>query len=1052
MGQISSSIGLVSGINSADIIDQLISIESRPRQLVEQRNTVLESQRVAFQDVNANLLAVKATTSRFTAESVFSATTASSSNESVLAVSSREGAVPGNYTFRVGQLVSSQQTITNGFADRTGTSVAPNGGTLTFDRGDARLDSVTKLANLNGGEGIERGLIRITDRAGNTGVIDLSAAVTINDVTDAINRATGVNVIAQAEGDRLTLTDATGSTLQDLVVADIGLSTTASSLGIAGSASADLDGDDNTLTGTNINTLGGSTVLAALNDGNGVRTAAGSDFTITTGTGTFGIDLSEANVLQDVFDAIETATAGDVTVSTDANGTALQLTSASGSIAFTAGSSLALQDLGLDRSTISGGTATGDRPIAEINSKLLRSLQGGTGIGGIVGEGQVILTADTRLDDLFQGDGVQTNNLPLNRDLTIFASDNTTGVGISVDQYNTVGEFITAVETLTGGDITVAINSNNTLTFTDNTNGPNNFRIVDENISQAATSLGIAIDTTESSVTSLNLDPNGIPPTNAQVSVTNAAGTTANLDLGAARSVTDILDAFNNAGLGLSASVNAAGNGLEISDNSVGAGSLTISDLSGTAAAQLGIVGSFADGVADTGSLDRQYITEATTLDALDVARGRFRITDSTGQGATVDLTQGDENTIQDVISEINSRGLAINARINDAGNGIILEDTGPGTLAITVEDSGSTTAADLNLLGSASAPGASIDGSFRQTITLEATDTLDDVALKITNANVGVNASVIDDGSLGNPYRLALAAENTGTAGAFVFDDGGLGLGQSNLSDAQDAVAFFGGADPADALVITSTSNTLDAVLPGVTIDLLATSDQPVQITISQDNNSLITAASDFVNAFNSAADTLDQYDSYDAENEVRGLLLGDSTIASVRSSLFNSVIGFNQELTGQFQSLSQVGIRVGPGARLQFDQNTFTQALAEDRDAVEALFTFQQFDTDPVTGEEDRNTVIARGVGVELDELLDRLTRTGDGVVDAALDRLDDQIELNNDRIDSLNDRLDASRARLEAEFAALESALAGLQDQSAALATISSIAPPAPASNAG
>ncbi|MEM6392584.1 MAG: flagellar filament capping protein FliD [Planctomycetota bacterium] len=1041
MGQISSSVGLVSGINSADIIDQLIAIESRPRQIVEQRNTVLESQRVAFQDVNANLLAVKSTTARFTTESVFSATTATSSNESVIAVSSREGAVPGNYTFRVGQLVSSQQTITNGFADRTGTPVAPNGGTLTFDRGDARLDSVTQLANLNGGQGIERGLIRITDRAGNTDVIDLSAAVTVNDVTDAINRATGVNVIAQADGDRLTLTDATGSTLQDLVVADIGLSTTATSLGIAGSATADLDGDDNTLTGTNINTLGGDTVLAALNDGNGIRTAAGSDFSITTGAGTFGIDLSQANTLQDVFDAIEAATAGDVTASTNADGTALQLTAASGSISFTAGSSLALQDLGLDRSTIAGGTATGGRPVAEINSKLLRSLQGGTGIGGIVGEGTVPVTAATNLADLFQGDGVSTNGLGTLRDLTIFARDDaTTGYAVNLDTLTTVGDLIDIVDDRTDGRVTVSINPDNTLTFTDNTGGTENLRIVNENGSQGGTDLGIIVDDAVSSVTTVDLNPTGTPPTNAQITVTNAAGTTANIDLGGARSVTDLLDAFNDAGLNLSASLNAAGNGLEITDNSVGGGSLTIADLSGNAAQQLGIQGTFADGVADTGSLDRQYITEATTLDSLDVARGRFRIIDSTGQGATVDLTQGDENTIQDVINEINSRGLAINARINDAGNGILLEDTGPGTFAISVEDSGSTTAADLNLLGSAANPGGSIDGSFRQTITLEATDTLDDVALKIANADVGVTASVIDDGSLGNPYRLALAAQNTGTAGAFVFDDGGLGLGQSNLSEAQDAVAFFGGADPADALVITSTSNTLDAVLPGVTIDLLATSDQPVQITISQDNESLITAASDFVNAFNSAADTLDQYDSYDAENEVRGLLLGDSTIANVRSSMFNSVIGFNQELTGQFQSLSQVGISVGPGARLQFDQNAFTEALAEDRDAVEALFTFQQFAVDPETGEEDRDTVIARGVGVELDELFDRFTRTGDGVVDGALDRLDDQIELNNDRIDDLNARLDASRARLEAEFAAMESALAGLQDQSNALASLS------------
>ena len=37
MGRISSGVGLVSGINSAQIIEQLISLEARPKQLIQTR-------------------------------------------------------------------------------------------------------------------------------------------------------------------------------------------------------------------------------------------------------------------------------------------------------------------------------------------------------------------------------------------------------------------------------------------------------------------------------------------------------------------------------------------------------------------------------------------------------------------------------------------------------------------------------------------------------------------------------------------------------------------------------------------------------------------------------------------------------------------------------------------------------------------------------------------------------------------------------------------------------------------------------------------------------
>ena len=1049
MGQITTGVGLVSGLDINSIVEQLIAIESRPKNLVQQRTEVIRSQQVAFQDINARLLALKGSADAISGSTSFSGTTSNSSDESIVSVSSGIGATPGTYQFTVGRLVAAQQSITRGFQDSNSTAVAPAGGTLTFDRGEARLDSETRLSNLNGGDGVQRGFIRITDRSGSTSLVDLRAVVSINDVVDRINTSNGTNVLAEVDGDRLTITDVSGG-VGDLLVTNVGTTGTATALGIAGNSTLDGDGDDAVLTGSSVNTVGESTLLSSLNDGKGIRTDGGNDLVINYSGGTTAIDLSGLLTLGDVFDAIDAATGGVVTAQQSATGTGISLTDTGGSGAgFNVSSgngSNALVDLGLTDGQAdddADGTITGDRVIASINSKLIKDLLGGSGVDGIVGTLDPLANRNTLIADLFQGAGVGSDGTATN-DIRIVDRSGSLG-DFNLDAYTTVGDFIDAVNASTDIDVTLSI-SNGVLELTDNTGGTNNLRIADFPTSTVAADLGIVTNANVTSVSSVNLDPLVVAGTDAEITFTDSLGNSANVDLTSARSVQDILDLINASGVGVLASLNNAGNGIEITDTAGGNGDLIIADNLGDAAAQLGLVGTFADGVADTGDLDYAYVTGGTRIDDLGITRGRFTITDSSGISFTVDLTQGNELTIDDVITEINgaSPGARITAEVNDSGDGIRLIDNGPGTVAISVEDEGSTTAAELGIAGTAASAGANIEGSFENVITVEATDTLQALANKINDANIGVNASVINDGSPGAPYRLSLSSEDAGTDGAFVFDDGGLGLNTITLSQAQDAVVFYGGNDPSKSIAVESKSNTLSSIIPGADISLLSVSDQPVTVTIALDDDSIIDNAGSLVDTLNGVFDTLDRYDSYNAETEERGLLLGDSTVQQVRSRLYNALIQPNNELTGQYTSLSQIGIRVGQGARVEFDQDKFTTALQTDRDAVEALLTFEQFEVDPDTGE-DTDVIAAQGVGVEISKLLDRLTDDIDGLLQTKLDTLDSQVQLNEDRIEELDIRLEAKRQRLLAQFQAMESALAQLQDQSSTLGQIQQISAP-------
>lgn len=1048
MGQITTGTGLISGLDIQGIVSQLIAIDARPRNLVQSRNEVLKSQQVAFQELNAKLLSLKNSTGSLSKASGFSGTTATSSDESVLSVSSGTGATPGTYSFIVNRLVSAQQSITRGFQDQSSTPITATPTTLTFDRGEARLDSETRVAQLNGGAGLSRGYIRITDRSGATALVDLTAVVSVEDVTNKINSATGVNVIAQIDGDRLSLTDASGG-LGELSVSNVGLTGTAASIGLLGAASLDGDGDNAVLTGAVINRVGQDTLLATLNDGKGVRTQGGSDLTITTGGGsTYVVNLSDKLTLGEVFDAIDTATGGEVTAQANADGSGIQLVdNTGGGAGFTIGSgngSNALADLGLvpgTADTDADGIIGGERILASINSKLIKSLLGGNGIGGITGEGQVPVDSSTLLTDILQGAGASPN-AGGNYDFRIY--DRNGGIyNFNINALNTLGDLTNSINTNTAGNVTAAI-VDRKLVLTDNTGGTGNFQVVNGiGGATTATALGIEINAAVSTVTGVDLDPQGTPTVGASLAITNSAGGGGAVDLSGARSVSDILDAINAASLGVTATLNRAGNGLVLTDNAGGTGDLTVADSVGNVAAQLGLAGTFTDGLADTGDLDYAYVNGGTRLDDLGIERGKFKIRDSAGATYTIDLTQGNETTIKDVLDEINSKNPAtLFARVNDSGDGIYIEDLGPGVSAIEITEEGSTTARDLGILGTATNPGDDIDASFETTIDVTASDTLTTLRNKINDANIGISASIINDGSPGAPFRLSLSSEKAGTDGAFVFDDGLLDLKTTTLSRAQDAVVFYGGNDPSTSIVIESKSNTLSSVIPGADISLLNISDQPVRVTIGLDDESIIGNASKLVTAFNGVIDTINKYDSYDAETEERGLLLGDSTVARVRSALYNAVINPNRELTGQFTSLAQIGIKIGTGAKLEFDQDKFSQALQTDRDAVEALLTLEQFTVDPTTGE-DTETIAAQGVGVELNKLMTRLTDDIDGVVKSQLDVLDRQVRQNEQRIEELNERLDSKRDRLNAQFIAMEQALARLQDQSSALTQLSQLA---------
>jgi flagellar capping protein FliD len=127
--------------------------------------------------------------------------------------------------------------------------------------------------------------------------------------------------------------------------------------------------------------------------------------------------------------------------------------------------------------------------------------------------------------------------------------------------------------------------------------------------------------------------------------------------------------------------------------------------------------------------------------------------------------------------------------------------------------------------------------------------------------------------------------------------------------------------------------------VLPGVNIELHGVSDNPVQLSVTRTSDDLVDTVQKYVDGFNEVVDGLAELTKYDADTNTRGLLMGDATAQGVEQALYE---GLTQVVNGagKYRVLADVGISIGDESRLEFDEDKFREAYADDPTAVQNLF----------------------------------------------------------------------------------------------------------------
>src|SRR2546423_11503618 len=153
MGRITSGVGLITGLNSTDIINQLITVESQPRDLLTSRNDRIKQQQTALTNLTGQLLSVQITARNLEKPALFQQSTVATSDPNSLTATVTGTPAVGTSTFTPIQAAQAHQVVSSGLASGT---QALGGGTVSFGFGGF-VDQGLSLCLINGGAGLARG-------------------------------------------------------------------------------------------------------------------------------------------------------------------------------------------------------------------------------------------------------------------------------------------------------------------------------------------------------------------------------------------------------------------------------------------------------------------------------------------------------------------------------------------------------------------------------------------------------------------------------------------------------------------------------------------------------------------------------------------------------------------------------------------------------------------------------------------------------------------------------------------------------------------------------
>jgi len=379
-------------------------------------------------------------------------------------------------------------------------------------------------------------------------------------------------------------------------------------------------------------------------------------------------------------------------------------------------------------------------------------------------------------------------------------------------------------------------------------------------------------------------------------------------------------------------------------------------------------------------------------------------------QSSALTSIEGDINSLATTVSALSNTSGAINSLTATSSDPNLVTASAdptatPGSHTIVVNSLATTSSYYTDPVDPSSTIAA---GSFQiaigsnapVTITVDSTDnTLSGLASAINAQNAGVTASVIDDA---NGSRLALVSNTSGAAGNITISNNTTNL-NFNL-----AVTGANASLTVDGVPISSSSNSVSTVIPGVTLNLVgANPNETVGLSLSPDTSQATNAINQFVSAWNQVIQDLNSQFDVQSNGTGGGPLETDNTLRSVQDQLLSAItdsISGNNGLV----NLATIGVNMNEDGTLSVDSGQLSNALSSNFSNVQNLLQG------------------ASGVATFLSNTLSQITDPTQGSITLDLQGMSQENQDLSTQISNMQTQLTTQDQQLEAEYAQMQNTL--------------------------
>jgi flagellar hook-associated protein 2 len=339
--------------------------------------------------------------------------------------------------------------------------------------------------------------------------------------------------------------------------------------------------------------------------------------------------------------------------------------------------------------------------------------------------------------------------------------------------------------------------------------------------------------------------------------------------------------------------------------------------------------------------------------------------------------------------------------------------------------------------------------GEFSVDMDISAGQSLEDI---VTAINSAVEEKASEEG-IERPFSasimdntLILSSSNTGSDYSITSSDPDgilqdLGVLDSEGAFAREIQAARDASLSVDGLSITRSSNKIDDLISGVTLELHGQGSAKAEVVL--DAEQAVSSVKSMVEAYNAAMDwiniKLSEKPVEDPQSDIEerwGLLKGDTMLWSAKQEMRRTVSKPRYDMQGEFRTLSSIGIETesanyGKSGKLEFDESAFMEGMLKDpasvQDLLNSMASEMKVFADNMSSDSSINVGGVSAVEGKIPNRIDSLERRSDDI---------------DERITDFNARLEMERASLEALYSNMETTLAKLSEQSSYLGYFSSV----------